>query len=176
MKSSNSLSFRSEPTRIWKVVGFILCSFCFTLLLSCSDDEDDINFSLDGDTLSIADIAGNWTSVFIGFQDLDVPDNEAQNVDYSALGATATLNIANDGRFTGSFSLPQGSTVNFSGQMGFSGDRLLLLEDSDGPGDEVLWNITLTEEDILSLAGDLEIDFDEDGTIDPTIVSLQMER
>ncbi|MEL6305608.1 MAG: hypothetical protein AAFQ20_12570 [Bacteroidota bacterium] len=176
MISNISLSFHTNFNGIWKTLRFIFCSFCLIALFSCSDDEDEINFSLEGTTLSITDISGNWTSVFIAFQDLDLPDSEAQIIDYSALGATATLNIQNDGRFTASFSLPEGSTINFSGQMGFSGDLLVLSEDSDGPGDEAFWSITLTEDDILGLSGELEIDFDEDGTIDPTFVVLQMER
>ncbi|MEM9076970.1 MAG: hypothetical protein AAGC43_08020 [Bacteroidota bacterium] len=153
----------------------------FTLLtalfmLACSEDEGEFDFPLEGDTLSIADISGNWTSFFVGFQDLELPDNETEVIDFAPAGAIVTLNIQQSGRFNARFSLPQGSIIEFSGQMGFSGNSLVILDDGDSPGDEVFFSVSLSDEDVLGLGGILELDFDEDGTLDETGISLLMTR
>ncbi|MEM9142771.1 MAG: hypothetical protein AAGA86_07265, partial [Bacteroidota bacterium] len=172
--SNNSFLYRIR-TKFYNRLGIILSSCCLIFSLACGDD-DEFDPPLEGDELSIAEISGSWISTFVGFQDIDVPQGQEENIDYSALGATVTLNIENNGRFTSRFSLPQGSVVDLSGQMGFNGLWLAILLDSDSPGDEAQWNITLDTEGTLMLSGEIELDFDEDGTDDVGFVGLRMER
>ncbi|MEM8506458.1 MAG: hypothetical protein AAF717_01460 [Bacteroidota bacterium] len=174
MKKKNTLFF--SRIKVHRNFGVLVSSLFLIVLCSCSDDEGEFDFPLEGENLSISDIAGNWTSFFVGFQDLGLPDDQSQTVDFSAMGATTTLNIQNDGRFTSRFSLPGGSIVNFSGQMGFQDTELVILDDNSSPGDEVFFSVNLDSEDVLRLGGILELDFDEDGTIDETVVSLAMVR
>ncbi|MEM8508809.1 MAG: hypothetical protein AAF717_13315 [Bacteroidota bacterium] len=170
--SNNSFGIKKK---FYNGLGIFLSSCCLIFSLACGDD-DEFDAPLEGDELSISEISGSWISTFVGFTDIEVPEGQEENIDYSALGATVTLNIENNGRFTSRFSLPLGSVVDLSGQMGFSGPRLAILLDSGSPGDEAQWNITLDTEGTLFLLGEIELDFDEDGTDDAGFVGLTMER
>ncbi|MEO1030725.1 MAG: hypothetical protein AAFX55_04940 [Bacteroidota bacterium] len=146
------------------------------LLLACNSDDDNataFDFPLEGTTLSIDDIAGNWTATFAEFQTVGDPSSLIDIVD---AGGSLTLNIQNNGRFTSTISLPGVGSQQFSGQMGFSGSQLVLLDDTDEPGDEAFLNITLTPEDMLLLTGILEFDFDEDGIFEDTNVDFRLIR
>lgn len=170
-------SLAAAPKRsVWKSLMPVMSSFCLLLLFSCSEDEGEFDFPLEGNNLSIADISGNWNAFFVGFQDLELPDSQSQIVDFTAMGATATMNIENSGRFTFNLSLPGGSQETFSGQMGFLGDQLAILDDASSPGDEVFFGVDLSSDDIFTLSGVIELDFDEDGTIDETVLFLRMLR
>ena len=147
------------------------------IFVACSNDDDDetaeFDFPLEGSTLSMADIAGTWTATSAEFEGASVPGGSIELV---GAGGSVTLNIQNSGRFTANISLPGVGSQSFSGQMGFSGSQLVLLDDVDEPGDEAFVNITLTPEDLLLLSGILEFDFDGDGNFEDTDVDLTMTR
>lgn len=144
--------------------------------LACSNDDDDIpefNFPLEGTTLTMADITGNWTATSAVFEGASVPGGAIELV---GAGGSVTLNIQNNGRFTSTIGFPGETAESFSGQLGFSGSQLVLLDDDDEPGDEAFINITLTPEDILLLSGILEFDFDGNGSFEATNVDMSLIR
>ncbi|MEM9000720.1 MAG: hypothetical protein AAGB24_10690 [Bacteroidota bacterium] len=170
LESIKGLFGRKEIFYVMKV--FVLA----LVLVGCSDDEEEelgFEFPLEGSNLSIADIAGNWTATFAQFSTVGVPDS---SIEIIAAGGSATLNIQDSGRFTSTISLSGEGSQQFSGQMGFSGSFLALLDDTDEPGDEAFLDIDLTPEDELFLGGTLEFDFDEDGNFEPTITNLRLIR
>ena len=156
-----------------KNISCFLLSLCFLLCIGCSEDEGEFDFPLEGSNLSMADIAGSWTAIFAEFQLLSDPNN---NVEIVSQGGSMTLNIQNNGRFTSTINVPGGSSEQFSGQLGFSGSQLVLLDDVDEPGDEAFLTIDLTSNDVLELGGILAFDFDDNGTFEETAISLQMVR
>ncbi|MEM7486054.1 MAG: hypothetical protein AAF348_12675 [Bacteroidota bacterium] len=158
-----------------KRLPFLVITIVIMSLVACSGDDDapEFDFPLEGTNLSIADISGNWTATSAEFQGLGVPGGFIEIV---GADGSVTLNIQNNGRFTSTISLPEEGSQSFSGQMGFSGSQLVLLDDVDEPGDEAFIIITLTPEDILQLSGILEFDFDGDGNFDDTDVDLIMTR
>ncbi|WP_435624861.1 hypothetical protein [Flagellimonas sp.] len=156
-----------------KNMSCLLLSLCLFLCIGCSEDEGEFDFPLDGSNLSMDDIAGSWTAIFAEFQQLSDPNS---NVEIVSQGGSMTLNIQSNGRFTSTISVPGGSSEQFSGQLGFSGAQLVLLDDADEPGDEAFLGIALTSEDVLELNGILEFDFDGNGSFEETVVVLRMIR
>ena len=97
--------------------------FIALLTMGCSEDEGEFDFPLEGDTLSIADIAGNWTAIFAEFQIRDQPDTSTNIIPD---GGSVTINIQNNGRFTAVITFPGEAPTQFSGQLGFSESLLVL--------------------------------------------------
>lgn len=157
------------------MLSFLVVGVALIALLACSGDDDapEFDFPLEGTNLSIADIADNWTATTAEFQVVGVPGSFIEIV---GAGGSVTLNIQNNGRFTSVISFPGEGSESFSGQLGFSGSQLVLLDDVDEPGDEAFIDVTLTTEDLLLLSGTLEFDFDDNGDFEDTDVDLVMTR
>ncbi|MEM9361053.1 MAG: hypothetical protein AAGA43_00385 [Bacteroidota bacterium] len=156
-----------------KKISSLLFSLFFFLCIGCSEDEGEFDFPLEGDTLSITDITGNWTAIFAEFQ---IRDQPATSTNIIMDGGSVIINIQNDGRFTSTITFPGEAPTQFSGQLGFSGSQLVLLDDVDEPGDEAFLGIALSSDDVLEISGILEFDFDGNGTFEETVVFLQMVR
>ena len=155
---------------------FLMVALMTLVFVACSNDDDDIpefDFPLEGTILTIADIAGNWTATSAEFQLLGVPESLIEII---GLGGSLTLNIQNNGRYTSTTGFPGEADEQSSGQLGFSGSQLVLLDDEDEPGDEVFFNITLTPEDVMVLSGIFEFDFDDDGSFEATEVDFRLIR
>ena len=153
-----------------------MVALLFLVFVACSNDDDEtpeFDFPLEGNTLSMMDIAGNWTATSAEFEGASVPGGTIELV---GAGGSLTLNIQNNGRFSSVIRLPGEDGEEFTGQLGFSGSQLVLLDDVDEPGDEAFFSITLTPEDLLLLSGVLEFDFDDNGSFEATDVDLTMTR
>lgn len=160
------------------IYRLLMVSIASLLVLGCSNDDDDGNggdfdFPLEGDNLSMEDIAGNWTATFAEFQ---LISDSSSTIEIVSEGGEVTLNIQENGRFTSRITFPGEPAEQFSGQLGFSGSQLVLLDDEDDPGDEAFLSITLTPEDVLLVSGILEFDFEGTGSFEATSVDLRMVR
>lgn len=136
-----------------------------TFMSSCNDDDDD--FSDTGTNLSIADIAGNWSATSATF-------TAPEFIDILEGGTTVLLNIQANGRFTFTIKVPGEADEVTTGRLGFDGEFLAVRFDDD-PEDEASFFISLIN-DILTLRGQTEFDFNEDGVDDFGILELIMER
>lgn len=164
---------------LWIRSGFyhlLIISMASLFVLGCSNDDDnggEFDFPLEGDNLSISDIAGNWTATFAEFQ---LVTDASSTIEIVSQGGSVNLNIQNNGRFSATITFPGAPAESFSGQLGFSGSQLVLLDDVDDPGDEAFLTITLTPEDVLLINGILEFDFEGTGSFEATSVDLRMVR
>ena len=96
-------------------VLFIACLVLLTSLGACdSGDEDE--FLLEGDGISMSDIAGNWTATRAFFS--RAATGPAVSVEIVAQGGMAALEIQNNGRFTFTTTLPGEAPEVTTGQLG----------------------------------------------------------
>ncbi len=172
---SAPVKYRNTRIEKFKSIQLVFLSLIVVFFIGCNDDDDgpsEFDFPLEGSTLAMADIAGNWTATSAEFQIVGDPGSFVEIV---GQGGSVTLNIQSNGRFTSIISFPGAAPEQFSGQLGFSGNQLVLLDDVDEPGDEAFIDITLTPQDELLLSGVLEFD-DGTGSFVPTNVNLSMIR
>lgn len=149
------------------VLTFILAFFSvFALFTSCGDDDDD-DFSNTGTNLSISDITGSWEATTATF-------TAPEFTDILAEGATVTLVVKSDGRFTFTLKLPGEPDDVSTGKLGFDGEFLAVRFDDD-PGEEASFFISLAN-NILTLRGQTELDLDGNGILDFGILNLIMKR
>ena len=142
-------------------------------IISCSNgDDSEFEFSLEGSVYSMTDIAGAWNAQFADFEELEVRDSGFEVI---TLGGTFTMTVQENGRFFAVMTLPDEPMEEFSGQFGFDGVNLVMLEDGDGPGDEAYFNRELTNDGQWKLDGDILYDLDDDGVLGNTILRLRME-
>ena len=141
-----------------------LISLSLVFLVGCEDDDDD--FSSSGNTLSISDIQGNWIATSATF-------TAPQFTDILAEGATVTLAIQSNGRFTFTMMMPGEPDDVTTGKLGFDGDFLAVRFDDEE--EEASFFISLINE-ILTLRGQTELDLDGNGVDDFGILELIMER
>jgi len=157
-----------RPRGLLLLASLMLCA---TLATSCSSSEDD-EFPLVGTTLSISDIAGNWTATQAVFS--RAAAGPVLNVDLLAAGATVTLGIQTNGRFTLTATLPGEAPDVTTGQLGFDEDVLVVIDDDD-PGDFERFSITASAT-TLSIQGPSTFDFDGDGTEEAAVLVLDFVR
>lgn len=137
----------------------------FVTFASCGDDDDD-GFSNTGTKLSISDIAGSWIATSASF-------SAPENIDLLADGATVTLVIQANGNFVFTWKYPGEPDEVSTGKLGFDGQWLAVRFDDDP--DEASFFISLVN-NILTLRGQVEFDFDDNGIEDLGILELIMER
>jgi len=164
-------SSKSQLPRLWSWIRILrnlvwipMISLSLVFLAGCDDDDDD--FSSSGNTLSISDIQGNWIANSATF-------TAPQFTDILAEGATVTLAIQSNGRFTFTMMMPGEPDDVTTGKLGFDGDFLTVRFDDDD--EEASFFISLINE-ILTLRGQTELDLDGNGVDDFGILELIMER
>ena len=81
-----------------KVILPLTILFFSTLVFSCSSDEDEEGFTLNGTTIAMADISGNWNATRGVFQSSAL--GPAFQVDVVDEGGTITMSIQSDGKFS----------------------------------------------------------------------------
>lgn len=162
--TSQSRSLWSWLRILQNFVWVPLISLSLVFLVGCEDDDDD--FSSSGNKLSISDIQGNWIATSATF-------TAPQFTDILAEGATVTLAIQSNGRFTFTMMMPGEPDDVTTGKLGFDGDFLAVRFD-DGQ-EEASFFISLINE-ILTLRGQTELDLDGNGVDDFGILELIMER
>lgn len=170
----NQLIFNSDSSYIsalWSWLRILrnfvwvpLISLSLVFLVGCEDDDDD--FSSSGNTLSISDIQGNWIATSATF-------TAPQFTDILAEGATVTLAIQSNGRFTFTMMMPGEPDDVTTGKLGFDGDFLAVRFDDED--EEASFFISLINQ-ILTLRGQTELDLDGNGVDDFGILELIMER
>ena len=143
-------------------------------LLSCSEEDEGPDCSLQGTNFSVSDISGNWTATEASF--FNVSTEPIQVVDVVAEGGTVTLSIQSNGRFTLNISEADGSTTRSSGELCFEEDILVVRFDGDAADDYEFYGIQFNGSNNLSLSGPAEFDFNDDGTPDQAEVDLVLVR
>lgn len=136
----------------------------FLTVTSCGDDDED--FSDTGTNLSISDIAGSWIATSATF-------TAPEPIDILEEGATVTLVIQNNGRFTFTLKFPGEADDVSTGKLGFDGEYLAVRFDDDP--EEASFFISLVN-NILTLRGQVELDLDGNGIDDFGILAMIMER
>lgn len=144
-----------------------------SLLFSCGDDEEgEFNYPLEGSVYSIDDISGSWVATEASLEDYDNPQN---NIDIIGSGGSAILDIQTNGRFSFSASIAGAGTWSVDGQLGFSGNQLVLLADGDAAGeDEGFFAMNIIDGNFY-LVGPVEFDIDFDGEEEEVQLELIME-
>ena len=123
----------------------------------------------------MSDIAGNWVANTAIFSALEL-DADGQPVYFDVIdeGGTFEITIQNNGRFTSTITLPGEPNSISSGQLGFD-EEYLAIEYDDFPGEYEYFYITLLNQ-ILTLRGETEFDFGDDGLLEPAYLELIMEK
>ena len=147
------------------LIIFTLIIAFFALTTACNDDDDE--FSETGTNLSISDIQGSWIATSATF-------TAPEFTDILAEGATVTLDIQANGRFTFTMMMAGEPDDVTTGKLGFDGEWLAVRFDDD-PDDEASFFISLTN-NILTLRGQTELDLDGNGVDDFGILELIMNR
>lgn len=153
-----------------RCVLFITGLVLLTTFAACDSGEDD--FSLEGDGISMRDIAGTWAATRAFFS--RAADGPAVSVEIVRLGGTATLMIQTNGRFTFTTALPGESPDVTTGQLGFDEDLLVVIYD-DEPDDFDFFGIQFSG-NTLSISGPGTYDFNGDGTEEDAIIELDLVR
>ncbi len=144
----------------------------FMLFGSCSSDDG--GGSLTGTNISISDIQGSWNVTSFVFD--RAAEGPVLRIDLIEEGATASMTIQSNGRFTINSTVPGGGQETITGQMSFDED-ILLIEFDDDPGEEEFFSIQLTNNDnTLTISGPAEYDFDDDGMDEPAFVTIVFVR
>ncbi|MEL6485217.1 MAG: hypothetical protein AAFU57_01545 [Bacteroidota bacterium] len=152
----------------------ILLAILTVFIISCSNSDDsEFEFALEGTIYSMTDIAGAWNAQLADFEELEVRDSGFEVID---LGGTFTMTVQENGRFFAVMTFPDEPIEEFSGQLGFDGVNLVMLEDGDGPGDEAYFNMEITTDGLWNLDGDILYDLDDDGVLENTMLRLRLER
>ncbi len=170
---------KSFYQRLKKIgMAWHLCIVVFMIgsLSSCSSDEEDFTVSLDGPSISVSDFSGSWVATTAVFESTD----GSQRLDVIQEGGSATLQVQNNGRFTITISAPGQGSDSFSGEMGFNGEeygnQLIVLFDGDARDDYELFNVAVTNDDVLFLSGITAYDFTGSGGEVPATIDLVMVR
>lgn len=176
----NQVSIFSDGHEIKNYHAKTRRAFCFAVVLvllsifvACNKNKEE--YPLTGPDLSMADIAGTWNATTANFSSYELDDDgQPFFMDIIAEGGSFTLVIQNNGRFTSTITLP-GEPDNIStGQLGFD-DQWLAISFDEDPGEYEYYFIELVSE-ILTLRGETEFDFDDDGLEEPASIDLVMER
>lgn len=166
LQTSNYLNFKQMIRKskfLFILTSIMAMCVAFT---SCGGDDDD-DFSDTGTNLSISDISGNWTATTASF-------NAPEYIDMLAEGATVTLNIQSNGRFTFTMKNPGDIDDVVTGKLGFDGEWLAVRFDED-PDEEASFFISLVN-NIMTLRGQTELDLDGNGVFDFGTLELIMKR
>ena len=142
-----------------------LVVFTLGVMTSCNGDDDD-DFSNTGNNLSISDIQGSWIATSATF-------SAPEFIDILEEGATVTLVIQSNGRFTFTLQMPGEPPEVATGKLGFDGDFLAVRFDDDG--EEASFFISLVNQ-VLTLRGQTELDLDGNGMDDFGVLELIMVR
>jgi hypothetical protein len=172
MRNHSIYSFsKTQLSMLWSWLRIVrsliwipLISLSLVFPVGCDDDDDD--FSSSGTKLSVSDIQGNWIANSATFS-ADV------FTDFIAEGATITLAIQSNGRFTFTMMMPGQPDEVSTGKLGFDGEYLAVR--FDGEDEEGSFFISLIN-DILTLRGQTELDLDGNGVDEFGILELIMER
>ncbi len=148
-----------------KLARFAFAAPLAALALGCGGDE-----GTGPGGITIADLAGTWDATTATFEGVV----GSGFVDVIADGGSVTLTITGDGRFTFVLTLPGESPETASGTMHFEEDALVMTFDDD-PSDPTFF-IFFFSDDTLTLAGEDEFDFDDDGVDEPAILTLVLQR
>ncbi|MEO1012903.1 MAG: hypothetical protein AAFX53_16510 [Bacteroidota bacterium] len=145
------------------------------LLISCSEEGEGPDCSLQGTNLSISDISGNWNanSAVFGL----AADGPVGEIDVVADGGSVTLNIQSGGRFTLNISQPGEPSDISPGSLCFDEDLLVVNFDEDGPDEYEFFGIQFNSStNTLTIEGPTTFDFDGDGQLEPVRVLLVLTR
>ena len=118
----------------------------------------------DSTGITVEDLVGTWEATEIVFTNSANPSETVDGID---LGVSLTVTINSAGTVTTVFDDGQGGTDTDSGTLSVDGSTLTIGSD------------TFEAErsgDVLTLTGDVEFDFDEDGSDDPASVLIRLER
>ena len=145
-----------------------------SFLISCSNDDEGPDCSLQGTNVSVSDISGNWTATEASF--FNVSTEPIQVVNVVAEGGAVTLSIQSNGRFTLTIAESDGSNTRSSGDLCFDEDLLVVRFDGGDPDDYEFFGIQFNGTNNLSISGPAEFDFNDDGTPDSAEVDLVLVR
>lgn len=147
MKTINSYPVQIK-TRYALLFAAILAFLTF--FIACGGDDDP---PLEGNNISMTDLAGTWSATSATFNGTDVV----------AEGGSLTMTIQSNGRFNFKIERPDMDDMVFTGQLGFDEQWLAVEYDTD-PGDWEYYDYNLTDgKTKFHIGANSEFDFDDDG-------------
>ena len=160
MKTNNSYPVQNK-TRYALLFTAILAFLTF--FIACGGDDDP---PLEGNNISMADLAGTWSATTATFNGTDVV----------AEGGSVTMTIQGNGRFNFKIERPGMDDMIFTGQLGFDEQWLAVEYDTD-PGEWEYYDYSLTDgKTKFHIGANSEFDFDDDGMAELVIFFLDMVR
>jgi hypothetical protein len=149
------------------------------LLFSCSSDDGDAKVD-EGPSYAISDLEGTWIATEISFSYCGSGMIEPSFVDIIAEGATATMVVQANGRFTLTITFPgDGGSESITGRMYFENGEFFAIQfDDDPPDDPTYFGDTLSGNTFTLNGGPetAEFDFDDDGEDECASVFLRFVR
>ena len=136
------------------------------LAVACSDSDGPTGGAEDVD-----DLVGTWNATVMVFT--NTADN-TQTFDAIAEGASLTLTIASDGRYTFDIDFPGEGPETDTGTFTLSGSNITIT--SDNPQDPAETMGYTLSGNTLTLLGDDTFDFDEDGTDEAATMRIVLTR
>jgi len=143
----------------------LLTSFLalLTFFIACGGDDDP---PLEGNNISMTDLAGTWTATGATFNGTDVV----------ADGGSVTMTIQSNGRFNLTMKRQGMDDMIFTGQLGFD-EQWLAVEYDTYPGEWEYYDYDLTDgKTKFHIGANSEFDFDGDGVDEFVIFFLDMVR
>jgi hypothetical protein len=123
------------------------------------------------DTPSLESLSGIWTANRLEYVSVA---NPTIKVELIAAGATATLNLNDNGQYAATVTLPGQQPETILGTWSYTGDTLTLRE--SGSSGDMTFDLSLGN-DVMTLTGaDAEYDFDDNGVDEPATLNIQLER
>ena len=164
-RNHNNSATQNVLNKIIHLLLLPLIVFTLGVMTSCNGDDDD-DFTNQGNNLSISDIQGSWIATSATF-------SAPEFIDILEEGATVTLVIQSNGRFTFTLMMPGEPPEVATGKLGFDGDFLAVRFDDDD--EEASFFISLINQ-VLTLRGQTELDLDGNGMDDFGVLELIMVR
>lgn len=151
------------------------------LLFSCSSDDDEDVQANCGPSYCVADLQGTWNATRISFSYCGGGMIDPSFVDIIEAGATATMVVQSNGRFTLTITFPDQTTESISGKIYFENNTWFAIQfDDDPPNDPTYFGDALSNnKTVFELTGGpetAEFDFDDDGEEECASVSLRLEK
>ncbi len=141
-----------------------------TFMVDCSDSTDPDSIGPESTPEEItAALAGTWTATSFVFTNVA---NSSETFDMIANGGSFTLTLTADGQFTGTLTGP-GENETFGGTYVAQGANLILTDELEPDSETVAFTLS---SNTLTITGDDEFDFDEDGTDEAAIMTIVLQR
>jgi hypothetical protein len=144
-----------------------VAAFLAALVIGCGKDDKNPTAPKE---ITIADLAGTWTATKMEYTN---KANNSQKVDLVQLGVGMKLTINSSGRYTATLTISGLGELTTAGTITLQGGNLILDDDEEAENQTVAFTLS---GNTLTLTGDDEFDFNDDGTDEPAAVVMVFQK